>query len=268
MLLLTPADDDEPDGAKERRFQLAVFRGPGMVVTRIPLQAACLGARPFHALLVCGKGPEAVAPDGARASPAADQAAEQFLRVAEPPSHDKWMATPDLKAMYAVGCKKKLEEFLKAAKGKVQELVKPMPKDTGNGPDALKELFQIGSEPAARPDQPKVIPGECLVDAAGRWVVTEARIRLKPRKSARKVFPAVFFLAETGGGSPVRWLTLEAVKDCQATADGQGLEVPAGVREVRFRGVTDPATHPIPAADSCVLIDIKKLVELTVEAKA
>lgn len=40
VLLLTPADENEPDGAERWRFQLALFRGPGMVVTRLPLQAA------------------------------------------------------------------------------------------------------------------------------------------------------------------------------------------------------------------------------------
>lgn len=259
VLLITPAADEEAAEQKKRQFRLSVFRGPGMVVFDESLQAACLGARPFHALLVCGKGPAEVAPDVPRPSPVADAAAEQFLRVAEPPSHDDWTATPDLKALYARGCVTKLTEFVKAAKRAVADLVKPRPNDTGDGPDALKELFRIGSEPATRPEQPRVIPVTSSIDSDGRWCV-EARIRIKPRKVVQRFFPAVYFLGETGGGTPVRWQSLSAVKDC--TADGQGLVVPAGTREVRFRGVTDATDHPIPAADSCVTIDIKRSVEL------
>ena len=80
-----------------------MFRGHGMVVQLKSLAGTCLGARPFHALLLCGRASEFVAPDVARSNPQADQAAEMFLRTAEPPSHNQWVATPDLKAVYARG---------------------------------------------------------------------------------------------------------------------------------------------------------------------
>ncbi len=259
VLLVTPADDEEGGEEKNRQYRLAVFRGPGMVVFDESLQAACLGAQPFHALLLCGKAAAEIAPEVTRATSVADAAAEQFLRVAEPPSHDKWTSTPDLKALYARGCVTKLTEFLKAAKRAVSELVKPIPKDTGDGPDSLKELFQIGSEPRPRVDQPRVIPGECFVDDEGQWCV-EARIRMKPKKSTQRLFPAVYFMAETGTGIPVRWSSLTGTRDCQS--EGQSLVVPSGIRELRFRGVTDATGHPIPASDSCIVVDVKKSVEI------
>ena len=102
-----------------------MFRGHGMVVQLKSLAGTCLGARPFHALLLCGLRPEFVAPDVARSNPQADQAAEMFLRTAEPPSHNQWAATPDLKAVYARGCMARLKAFLDAAAEAVRELVKP-----------------------------------------------------------------------------------------------------------------------------------------------
>jgi RNA polymerase primary sigma factor len=266
VLLLTPSDEDAESPGSEKQNHLAMFRGHGMVVQHQSLAGTCLGARPFHALLLCGRAPEFVAPDVARLNSQADQAAEMFLRTAEPPSHNQWTATPDLKAVYARGCIARLKAFLDAAKDAVRDLVKPVPKDTGDGPNALKELFRIGAEPAPT-ERPRVVEQTGTVegdDHDARWRVT-ARVRMKARRTPMKLTPAVYFLAETGTGTPVRWASLKPEKNCEAS--GLSLIVPPDTREVRFSGVTDPGSHPIPAADSCVVVDIKKLVPLK-ESKA
>jgi len=260
VLLLTPADEDIESIESEKQNHLAMFRGHGMVVQLKSLAGTCLGARPFHALLLCGRAPEFVAPDVARSNPQADQAAELFLRTAEPPSHDQWTATPDLKAVYARGCITRLKAFLEAAAAAVRDLVKPVPKDTGDGPNALKELFRIGAEPSPPPERPRVIVETWAVEGDGhnaRWRVS-ARVRMKARRTPMKLIPAVYFLAETGTGTPVQWASLKAEKNCEGR--GLSLIVPPETREVRFSGVTNPDSHPIPAADSCVVVDIKKFV--------
>lgn len=43
---------------------------------------------------------------------------------------------------------------------------------------------------------------------------------------------------------------------------GTKLLIPPETREVRFAGVTDLKSHPIPASDSCVVVDIKKVVDV------
>jgi transcriptional regulator with XRE-family HTH domain len=266
VLLLTPADEDTESAGLEKQNHLAMFRGHGMVVQLKSLAGTCLGARPFHALLLSGRAPEFVASDVARSNPQADQAAEMFLRTAEPPSHNQWTATPDLKAVYARGCISRLDAFLKAAADAVRDLVKPTPKDTGDGPNALKELFRIGAEPAPT-ERPRVVEQTGTVEGDGhdaRWRVS-ARVRMKARRTPMKLTPAVYFLAETGTGTPVGWLSLKAEKGCEAR--GLSLIVPPDTREVKFSGVTDPRSHPIPATDSCVEVDIKKLVPVK-EGKA
>ncbi len=266
VLLLTPADEEADSAEAEKQSHLAMFRGHGMVVQLKSLAGTCLGARPFHALLLCGRASEFVAPDVARSNPQADQAAEMFLRTAEPPSHNQWAATPDLKAVYARGCIARLKAFLDAASDAVRDLVRPVPKDTGDGPNALKELFRIGAEPSPT-ERPRVVEQTGTVEGDGhdaRWRVT-ARVRMKARRTPMKLTPAVYFLAETGIGTPVDWASLKADKNCEAS--GLSLIVPPDTREVRFSGVTDPRSHPIPAADSCVEVDIKKLVPVK-EGKA
>jgi transcriptional regulator with XRE-family HTH domain len=255
VLLVTTADDEAAvgDGCSDRINQLAMFRGPGMVVQFKSLDGVCLGARPFHSLLLCGKAPEFAA-DRPRSSLQVDNAAEQFLRTSEPPSHNQWTATPDLKAIYARGCKAKLDQLMKAAAEAVRDLVKPVPKDTGDGPQSIKELFRIGADPVPN-ERPRVVEQAGKVDAAGRWLVT-ARIRLKPRRTRLSLSPAVYFLAETGAGVAVDWELLET-KSPGCIVKGESLLLPAETREVRFSGVTDPRSHPVPASESCVVVDIK-----------
>jgi RNA polymerase primary sigma factor len=135
----------------------------------------------------------------------------------------------------------------------VADVVAPDAKDLSDGPRALKELLRIGAPsdpPAARP---RVIPQSAIVDDQGRWVV-EATVRVKP-DTISDGKPVVVFQAETGGGQQVRWATLEAVKGC--TQEDSRLEVAKGAREFRFRGVTDPKSHPVPAETSTIVIDFR-----------
>lgn len=249
VLLVTAAGDEDHTNANK----LAMFRGPGMVVQTETLTGLCLGARPFFALLLCGKAPELAA--GSARDTQADAAADEFLRTAEPPSHNKWEGTPDLRATYAHGCISRLKEFLQRVKEAVRDVVRPDPKELGDGPQAMKELFRLGTEPIPQ-DRPRVVWQSGRVED-GRWNV-EARVRLKARKSPVRLLPAVFFLAETGSGQPVKWARLEPVLGC--SLDNEYLLVPADTREIRFRGATDPRTHPVPAAESCVVVDIRRIL--------
>jgi RNA polymerase primary sigma factor len=249
LLLVRFASEEEQGTATNR---LAMFRGPGMVVSEQNLGGICLGSRPFHALLMAGVA-ASVEPQPI------DFAAEEFLRTAEPPSHNKWMATPDLKAAYARGCVSKLTAFHDGMKEVLREIVKPVSRDLGNGPNSLRELFRLGPEPiTATRERPRIVEQQGSVDAEGRWNV-EARIRLKSADRETIVTPAVLFVAETGGGQPVRWERLEAVNDC--AVDGNTLRIPPRRREAVFRGMTNPASHPVPASDSSVVVDIRKVVQ-------
>ena len=233
-----------------------MFRGPGMVVQSKSLAGLCLGARPFHALLLCGRAAGIAARDQPRSNAEADLAAERFLRAAEPPSHNQWTSTPDLSSFYARGCKARLEGFIREAANVVRELVKPAPRDTGDGPNALKELFRIRTEPASFSERPTVrCTGE--PDSEGRWDV-KAVVRIKAKKTPQRLTPSVYFLTESGGGVAVRWASLLADKNCEV--EGHDLLVPPDTREVRFSGTTDPSSHPVPAAHSCVSVEIRRLV--------
>ncbi len=251
ILLVRQVTEEQPTAPPN---ELAVFRGPGMVVEYRSLTGICLGACPFHAALLCGKAPEKAFDSQAR-DEIADSAAEEFLRTAEPPSHNKWTATPDLKAAYVRGCKTKLEEFLVQVKEAVRDLVKPATRDLGDGPFSLRELFRLGNEPIPQ-ERPRVVEQHGEVDERDRWNVI-GRVRLKARGSALRIRPVVLFVGETGGGQAVKWEVLEAVSGC--SVDGKDLLVAPNTRDLRFRGVTDADSHPVPARESCIVVDLQRV---------
>ena len=252
VLLVAAADDGEGD-RPEPANQLVAFRGAGMAVQRLSLQGACLGGRPLHALLLCGTAPPLLAGDGPP-SPA-DVAAERFLKGAEPPAHDRWAATPGLKAAYAHGCVGRLGRFLAAAVEGVRALVRAPAEGTADGPRALRDLLRL--DDGRRVDEgPRVTEQAGSVDEAGRWAVS-ARVRMKRTTGPTRVIPAVYFAGEGDERVAVEWESLQAATP-GCIAEGGGLRLPAGIREVRFTGVTDPRSHPIPAADSCIEIGIEK----------
>ena len=250
ILLVRYASESE-DGTNANR--LAMYRGPGMVVMEQHLSGICLGSRPFHALLLCGSA----------ANPAPqveDEAAEEFLRTAEPPSHNKWAATPDLKAKYKRGCVGALTGFLQDVKDALRDIVKPSSRDLGDGPNSLRELFRLGTEPiTVTRERPRIVDQSgSVID--GKWQV-EAKVRLKPTDREILVSPAVLFVGETGGGRPVKWQQLEGVTNC--TAEGSELRISPRAREFTFRGSTNPDSHPVPATESSVVVDIRKVVRVT-----
>lgn len=247
-LLLVRFASDAEAGTECNR--LAMYRGPGMVVMERKLGGICLGSKPFHALLLSGLavGREPV-----------DEAADEFLRTSEPPSHNRWMATPELKTSYARGCVGKLDAFLDRAVEVLRDLVKPVSRDLGDGPNALRELFRIGPEPiSTQRERPRVVKQVGRVED-GRWCV-EARVRLKPIDRVTLLSPAVLFVAETGSGQPVRWHSLNAVSNC--TCQGTELRIEPRTREIAFSGVTDPTSHPVPAQESSIAVDIRRVVQL------
>ncbi|MDP9280023.1 MAG: hypothetical protein M3P00_11450 [Gemmatimonadota bacterium] len=221
------------------------FRGTEMIVERQNLRSVRVGAMPFHAVVLCGE----AASDDVEAT-----AAEEFLRIAEPPAHNSWELTPDLKFTYVPGGGTAIKNFFAAVRNAVRDAVGPATEDLSDGPRKLKELFRMTVPTDPKPQRPEIAAASGRVDGDGAWVV-EGRLRVHSNDTGWRGRPVVVFDAETGSGSRVKWSTLEGVKNC--AADGDHLVIPALVKDVRFRGVTDPASHPVPAAASAISLDFR-----------
>lgn len=243
ILLVRRAMDGDPGG--DLANSIAMYRGREMVLKYERL--AVPGNTPFHAVLLCGQAAGSTREDGI---------AEQFLRTAEPPAHDVWRLTPELKAEYAQGGGTRISRFIDDVKQAVKGLVRPVVEDTEDGPQGLRELLRIGKEPAAGSAKPvvRVDPGKSHIDQDGRWDI-RATVRTNGQRPWR-VTPVLVFAAENGGGTPVEW-TITA--DPPAKVDGQQVLIPKGARTIAFRGVSDPDSHPVAVTDCAVRVDLRNV---------
>lgn len=127
---------------RARVGEIAVFRGPGMVVKYWDRSRIALGMRPFHGVLACG-----IARDPLRPTPE-DEAIEAFLRLAEPPSHDDFLSTQRLKETYRPGYKKALDDLKLCVDDVLRSLLFVAPDSGKKGPERLQRRFPIGKKGA------------------------------------------------------------------------------------------------------------------------
>ena len=227
------------------------FRGTEMIVERRDLRGVRVGAMPFHAVVLCG---EAAGDD-----PSATQA-EEFLRISEPPAHNTWELTPDLKFVYAQGGGAAIRQFFNGVRAAIRDAVAPATEDLSDGPRKLKELFRMRVPADETVRRPEIGTATGVVNEDGAWIV-EVRMRMHENVSGWTGRPVVVFDAETGSGNRVKWAALEGTKNC--TAQGESLVINAKARDVRFRGTTDPASHPVPASSSAISLDFRNAEELS-----
>ena len=242
VLLVRRAPEDEEDVVPNR---VAFYRGTGMVVEYRDFSHIRVGARPFHAAVLLGR---------AAGSDPVDEAAEEFLRLAEPPAHHRWERTPDLATLYEPGSGVRLNALYSQVREQIRELVGPAARDLSDGPRGLKELLRITGK-TEESTGPRITKASGEVDGEGRWSV-RATITVKPEEAIRwRGRPVVVFDAETGGGTRVAWQTLEAVTNC-SVEDGL-LVLSPGRRHAEFAGLTDPDSHPVRATDSSITVDFR-----------
>jgi len=238
-------DANEPGQGK-----MALFRGSGMVIRYLDLRNIRLGARPFAACLLCGR---------AAGDRETDTAAEVFLRTAEPPAHNEWVLTPDLKGEYARGGGTAISDFVNDARDAVRELVGPRMRSSDDGPQALKELFRISRPSGVHQSKPQLSNQlEGGIDDSDRWNVTRGRIKLKSDARAWQVKPVALFTAETGAGKTVKWESLNALTGCEVV-NGNTLLIPPHTTLAEFSGITDPSSYPLPARDCAFAVDLRDL---------
>ena len=128
----------EEDTNEDLQNHVAMFRGSGMVVKYKTKRGLTVGARPFHACLICGEARDPESPS------AADSDIEEFLQAAEPPSHNEWISTETLREKYEQGYKKALDELKSDMNDILRELITPTPETGTRGPDKLRKRFPVG----------------------------------------------------------------------------------------------------------------------------
>ena len=241
VLLVTPASDDE-----ERPNRLVCMRGNRMVVVDRSVSDVPLGSPPFQAVLLAGHATGSDSEDA--------EAAERFLRAAEPPEHTDWKQTDDLTATYARGAASRLREFRRAMLDQVRAAVKPPEVKVDETPPSLRNLLRLDPPPPPRrPGFPTVKSVTGALDADGAWRL-RVEVRLPEREDPWSVRPVLRFAVRSGSALPVACAEIIAESNCEVIEDR--LSFAAGARTAAFSCVSDVDSHPVKAEMSVIEVDL------------
>ena len=221
---------------------VAYARGRAMVTRYQEKRAVAAGARPFHAVLLAGK----LAGDSEEES-----AAEVFLRYSEPPSHDEWKLWPGLKARYAHGAGKKLEDLFDAVGSRLSEFVAASSSANDDGPAILRRLFRIAEPAPPKEGKLKLLNPVVRLDGDD-WIV-EAMIEVDKLKQ-NTLEPKLGVARERGSPMWMEWLELTLP---DATVDGHRLHVPQGKKSARFEGRARSHVLGLDASKCAVTLAIR-----------
>ena len=109
--LASPADDDT------YLNNIAMFRGAGMVVKYYDQSRVAFGDRNFHGVLAAGEARSEDRPTEA------DLEIDRFLRFSEPPEHDEWTSTENLREQYKRGFRTALDDMFETTRDGLRHLI-------------------------------------------------------------------------------------------------------------------------------------------------
>lgn len=247
--LVVTVSDDEADSLENK---ICLFRGAEMLVETI---ADEIPDTTFHAFLAAGL---AVAPD----EPTEElRRADEFLRLAEPPSHDHWIPSsssgghslgPNYVPPYLPG----LRAIRTQVRDALREIFGVTPKPDDRPPLAIARHLNIlgagqgGAE--GRIKKPVATLTQWEIDANGAWSV-ELSVEMKAREEGWMFRPELVFVGADARMQPVDWAEIEVLDGCRLEGPDAVVEgKPRGRSRCRLRGITDPASHPIPASLSAI----------------
>lgn len=243
--LLVRLADPESVSGDPRVGQVAYVRGRAMV-TRYQARGGVVGGRPFHAALLAGT----------LVGRSSDQvAAEQFLRIAEPPAHDRWTFNADLGERYARGSKKTLDELHARVTEELQRMLRPPTSRSGDGPEVLRKLLQIRGPRRDLPQHPQIRilrSASKIIEQA--WHV-EAEVSITPTSRVLHLAPRLSFRCEGGPAIPVLWAWVRSDNDAVEVVDNT-LVLKPRTKRVTFTARSDPDSHPVKAGDSSAMLDV------------
>ena len=234
---------------------IAMLRGRGMIVQYRDARSNLLSSSSFVAILLAGT--------AAGHSPE-DIAAEAFLRIAEPPAHDRWDGDgSDLTIHYKRGGKKSLTEFHQAVLQTLKSVLESPHAVANDAPKILRNLFPFGNESPGKIERPspRIQELQGKIDAEDRWDI-KAKLKLKTSKVVRRFRPVLQFDADSGKNENAQWKFLNVQQPRSVTVEaGQILVVPPKVATIHLTGLTDPSSHPISARFSRVTLVLKPAEE-------
>ncbi len=245
VLLVTEAADS--DGKPNT---VVAMRGNRMRIKTSRVPDLALGTNPFQAVLLVGHA-------AGRDAPFADEA-ELFLRTSEPPEHNKWGQTEELRMRYSPSAFRRIATLTRDTNRAVKGLV-TLPKTKSRGAtDRLRKRLAVSGKRVSRASGPAGIPTleelDATVDADGSWCVT-AEVKVPAGGHSVHLAPVAKLDVRSGPRPTVTWSELVAVSNCELV-DGT-LRFEPGARTATFRGVTDVSSHPVRAALTGLVVELR-----------
>ncbi|MFJ9406459.1 sigma-70 family RNA polymerase sigma factor [Streptomyces sp. NPDC101393] len=246
VLLITEATDT--DG---RINQVTAMRGNRMTVKTSWVPGLPVGTNPFQAVLLAGRAAGDDAPFAAEA--------EEFLRSSEPPEHNKWRQTEELRMRYSPSAHRRIAALTSETNKAVHELVALPKEKKPGGTSRLSKRLKITNKPTPRirgtVTLPKLDDLEAVIDPSGAWRIT-AEVKVSPGEGPWRMNPVAKLEVRSGPRPVVQWAELIAVSNCELT-DGV-LHFQPGTRRAVFRGITDVSTHPVRAALTGLVVELQE----------
>ncbi|MGW7543416.1 sigma-70 family RNA polymerase sigma factor [Streptomyces sp. NPDC054770] len=244
VLLVTEATD-----ADGKINQVTAMRGNRMTVKTSWVPGLPVGTNPFQAVLLVGRAAGDNAPFAAEA--------EEFLRSSEPPEHNKWGQTEELRMRYSPSAHRRISALTSETNRAVHELVAVPKEKKSDGPGRVSKRLKISGKPVGKVrgavTPPKLDDLDAVVDASGAWQIT-AEVKVPAGGDPWKMSPVAKLEVRSGPRPVVKWAELVAVSNCEVV-DGV-VHFPPGSRRAVFRGVTDVSTHPVRAALSGLVVEL------------
>ncbi|WP_157848296.1 sigma-70 family RNA polymerase sigma factor [Streptomyces exfoliatus] len=266
VALKVPGRDGVPDSAGEHRAvllvteatdadgrinQVTAMRGNRMTVKTSRVPGLPVGTNPFQAVLLVGRAAGDDAPFAAEA--------EEFLRSSEPPEHNKWGQTEELRMRYSASAHRRIMLLTMVTNKAVHDLVAIPKEKKPSGTGKVSKRLKISGKPAGKVrgtvTPPKLDDLEAVIDPSGAWRIT-AEVKVVPGEAPWRMTPVAKLDVRSGTRPVVEWSELVAVSNCEVR-DGV-LHFPAGARRAVFRGVTDVSTHPVRAALTGLVVELQE----------
>ncbi len=229
--LASPADNDT------YLNRVALFRGSGMVVKYLDQSRVAFGDRNFHGILACG---EARTDDKPTAS---DREIDRFLRFAEPPDHDEWESTENLREEYQRGFRMAIDDMFGTVRDGLRHLVAQSDASESILSEQVLKRFPIHGRGQPRTEKKQVrvfeFDSNCRFDG-DRWQFDG---RISPLVDEYEGWSAEVALTGIGeDGSSYDAVPIESIKVDEdglmsTITDGEAqISVGGDIGELRFEG--------------------------------
>jgi transcriptional regulator with XRE-family HTH domain len=246
VLLVTEAAGDRDTPVN----QVHSLRGNRMTVRKATVPNLPLGTNPFQAVVLVGEAAGASAPFA--------KDAEEFLRAAEPPEHDRWGQTEELTLRWSPSAYRRIQNLTTEVNSAVRELVARPRRGKGEGGEALRKALTVKSRPKAKVPSGPVVPVldvlEATIGDQGEWLIA-AEVKIPRGDEIVPVVPVAQLDVRSGGRPRLDWAELVAVEGCEVE-DGT-LRFPPGTRRAKFRGATDVSSHPVRTTLTRLVVELR-----------